>query len=127
MDPQSEVIMVFKNALIKNKTGLRIKNLTGYLASRNRKHLRQWFIRMYPNPADYILFIHENPAHFSYDPMTGIITLNTRTPDKKIGVKRVQKNSSPTGSSGDENMRKNMTVADVPSDSPSSDVLFDLL
>ena len=83
MDPRTEVIHVFKNALVKNKVGLRIKNLVGYLASRNRRHLRKWFVKMYPNPADYILFIHEHPNHFDYDPLTGLITARDVVPEKK--------------------------------------------
>lgn len=75
-DPAEEIIKVFKRAIIQSPGGLRITNLFGHLAPGQRKPLRQWFMKMYPNQMDHIDFIHSNRQHFKYDVETGLITVN---------------------------------------------------
>jgi hypothetical protein len=75
-DPAEDVIKIFKQAISKSPGGLRIKSLFGHLAPKHRNGLRQWFMKLYPNPVDHIDFIHSNQQHFKYDMETGLITVN---------------------------------------------------
>ena len=75
-DPAEEVIKVFKHAISQSSSGLRITSLFGHLAPSQRKRLRNWFMKQYPNPMDHIDFIHANGHHFKYEAETGIITIN---------------------------------------------------
>ena len=75
-DPAEDIIKVFKQAIAQSPGGLRIKNLFGHLAPGQRKRLRQWFMKMYPNQMDHIDFIHVNQQHFKYELETGLITIN---------------------------------------------------
>lgn len=73
-----EVVNAFKKAIrVSEKEGkpTRIKNLFGHL-NKNRQ-LREWFLKHYPTPTSYILFVHENAKHFDYDQETGNISVKT--------------------------------------------------
>ena len=99
-DPEEEIIKIFKQAIAQSPVGLRIRNLFGYLAPAQRKRLRQWFMRQFPNPADHIAFIHDNRHHFKYDVDTGIITVN-REFISKTGATGKHGEAAPADQTGD--------------------------
>lgn len=95
-DPAEEIIKIFKQAIAQSATGLRIKSLFGHLAPSQRKRLRLWFMKMYPNPMDHIDFIHEHQQHFKYELETGFITIN-----QDFNPKAVRQNRNAGDAHGD--------------------------